>query len=199
MTNIIRIARDGWSFNIAIVAAGRPARAATQAVLLDSRPIRERGDHPPDPANSLAPTGSTRWGNSNIVEVRIKLDNKVLRSSPSAARPMPPTPISSCSGWWAPRCARLVIAILFLRGQIRPILKLTQAAESFGKRDSDARRASAPPRRRGPAAAASPSSTMQRTAIERAESNQRTGHGFGLQPRPAHHPHPLPAAAGSWS
>ena len=40
---------------------------------------------------------------------------------------------SSCSGWSAPRSCCITVAILFLRNQIRPILRLADAAESFGK------------------------------------------------------------------
>ena len=43
-------------------------------------------------------------GNSNLVEIRIQLDDKrSCGSSRAAARPMPPTPISSSSGWSALR------------------------------------------------------------------------------------------------
>ena len=40
---------------------------------------------------------------------------------------------SSCCGWSAPRWCCSGVAILFLRNQIKPILRLADAAESFGK------------------------------------------------------------------
>ena len=43
-------------------------------------------------------------GRSALLEIRIKLDNAVMRVfAPRAAPPMRRTPISSCSGWSAPR------------------------------------------------------------------------------------------------
>jgi two-component system osmolarity sensor histidine kinase EnvZ len=73
---------------------------------------------------------------------------------PGAARPMPPTRHIFLL-WMVGTSLMLTgIAILFLRGQIRPILKLAEAAESFGKgRDAGfpaARRRRGAPRRQSP-------------------------------------------------
>jgi two-component system osmolarity sensor histidine kinase EnvZ len=72
-------------------------------------------------------------GRSNLVEIRIQLDNAVMRvfARRSAA-------YASNSGiflmWMVgTSLVLLTIAILFLRNQIRPILRLADAAESFGK------------------------------------------------------------------
>jgi two-component system osmolarity sensor histidine kinase EnvZ len=72
-------------------------------------------------------------GRSNLVEIRIELDDAVMRTFArrSAA-------YASNSGifllWMVGTSLVLItVAILFLRNQIRPILRLTEAVESFGK------------------------------------------------------------------
>ncbi len=72
-------------------------------------------------------------GRSNLVEIRIRLDDSVMRvfARRSAA-------YASNSGifllWMVGTSLVLItVAILFLRNQIRPILRLTEAVESFGK------------------------------------------------------------------
>jgi two-component system osmolarity sensor histidine kinase EnvZ len=72
-------------------------------------------------------------GRSALVEIRIQLDNAVMRvfARRSAA-------YASNSGiflWWMVGTSSVLIAvaILFLRNQIRPVLRLADAAESFGK------------------------------------------------------------------
>lgn len=72
-------------------------------------------------------------GRSALVEVRIKLDNRVIRVfAPRNAA------YASNSGiflvWMVgTSLVLLTVAILFLRNQIRPILRLADAAEAFGK------------------------------------------------------------------
>jgi two-component system, OmpR family, osmolarity sensor histidine kinase EnvZ len=72
-------------------------------------------------------------GRSSIVEIRIKLDDTIMRVF---ARRADATSINS---WiflmWmvATSLVVLTIAILFLRNQIRPIVRLADAAEAFGK------------------------------------------------------------------
>src|SRR5262249_51434211 len=72
-------------------------------------------------------------GASNVVEIRVQLDDTVMRifARRSAAY---------ASNWeifllWmvGTSLVLLTVAILFLRNQIRPILRLADAAESFGK------------------------------------------------------------------
>src|SRR5215207_4181658 len=72
-------------------------------------------------------------GRSALVEIRVQLDNAVMRvfARRSAA-------YASNSGiflWWMVGTSSVLIAvaILFLRNQIRPVLRLADAAESFGK------------------------------------------------------------------
>ena len=72
-------------------------------------------------------------GNSNLVEIRILLDDAIMRvfAQRSAAY---------ASNWeiflfWMVGTSSmlLIVAVLFLRNQIKPILRLADAAESFGK------------------------------------------------------------------
>jgi two-component system, OmpR family, osmolarity sensor histidine kinase EnvZ len=72
-------------------------------------------------------------GESNLVEVRILLDNKILRVY--ARRNQAYASNTHIFLLWmvGTSLVLITISILFLRGQIRPILALAQAAESFGK------------------------------------------------------------------
>lgn len=72
-------------------------------------------------------------GDSNLVEIRILLDGKVLRVY--ARRSQTYASNTHIFLLWMVGTSLVLIAIatLFLRGQIRPILALGRAAESFGK------------------------------------------------------------------
>jgi two-component system osmolarity sensor histidine kinase EnvZ len=72
-------------------------------------------------------------GRSNLVEIRIKLDSAVMRVF--ARRSAAYASNSEIFLMWmvGTSLVLLTIAILFLRNQIRPILRLADAAESFGK------------------------------------------------------------------
>lgn len=72
-------------------------------------------------------------GNSNIIEIRIQLDGKVLRVF--ARRSQAYASNSHIFLLWmvATSLVLIVIAVLFLRNQIRPIQQLAAAAEGFGK------------------------------------------------------------------
>jgi two-component system osmolarity sensor histidine kinase EnvZ len=72
-------------------------------------------------------------GNSNIIEIRIQLEDSVMRvfARRNAA-------YASNSGMFliwmvGTSTVLLIVSIIFLRNQIKPILKLADAAESFGK------------------------------------------------------------------
>jgi two-component system, OmpR family, osmolarity sensor histidine kinase EnvZ len=72
-------------------------------------------------------------GRSNLIEIRVQLDDAVLRVVAHRSQAY-----ASNSGiflaWMAGSSLFLLtIAVLFLRNQIRPILRLADAAESFGK------------------------------------------------------------------
>ncbi len=72
-------------------------------------------------------------GRSALVEIRIRLDDSVLRVF--ARRSAAYASNSEIFLIWmvGTSTVLLIVAILFLRNQIRPILRLADAAESFGK------------------------------------------------------------------
>ena len=72
-------------------------------------------------------------GNSNLVEIRIQLDQAVLRVF--ARRSQAYASNSHIFLVWmvGTSLVLLTVAILFLRNQIRPIVRLAEAAEAFGK------------------------------------------------------------------
>ncbi len=72
-------------------------------------------------------------GRSSLVEIRILLDDTVMRVF--AQRSAAYASNSEIFLWWmiGTSLVLLAVAILFLRNQIKPILRLADAAESFGK------------------------------------------------------------------
>src|SRR3989440_8866855 len=72
-------------------------------------------------------------GRSNVVEIRIRLDDTVMRVF--AQRSAAYASNSEIFLWWmiGTSLVLLSVAIAFLRNQIKPILRLADAAESFGK------------------------------------------------------------------
>jgi len=72
-------------------------------------------------------------GNSSLVEIRIQLDDAVMRVF--ARRSAAYASNSEIFLLWmvGTSLVLLTVAILFLRNQIRPILRLSEAVESFGK------------------------------------------------------------------
>ncbi|MBN9073703.1 MAG: two-component sensor histidine kinase [Rhizobiales bacterium] len=72
-------------------------------------------------------------GNSNIIEIRIQLDGKVLRVFARRSQAYAPNTYIFLTWMVGTSLVLLIIAIPFLRNQIRPILQLAEAAESFGK------------------------------------------------------------------
>lgn len=72
-------------------------------------------------------------GNSNIIEVRIQLENKVLRVFVRRSQAYASNTHIFLIWMVGTSLVLLLIAIPFLRNQIRPILALAEAAESFGK------------------------------------------------------------------
>src|SRR5947209_412209 len=72
-------------------------------------------------------------GRSNLVEIRIQLDDAVMRIF--AQRSAAYASNSEVFIFWMVGTSSilLIVAVLFLRNQIKPILRLADAAESFGK------------------------------------------------------------------
>jgi two-component system, OmpR family, osmolarity sensor histidine kinase EnvZ len=72
-------------------------------------------------------------GRSSIVEVRIKLPDTVMRVFARRADVYDPNSWIFLAWMLATSLIVLTVAILFLRNQIRPIVRLADAAEAFGK------------------------------------------------------------------
>ncbi|HXW49853.1 MAG TPA: ATP-binding protein [Xanthobacteraceae bacterium] len=72
-------------------------------------------------------------GRSNIVEIRVKLDDAVMRVFARRADVYDPNSWIFLLWMVATSLVVLAIAIAFLRNQIRPIVGLADAAEAFGK------------------------------------------------------------------
>ncbi len=75
-------------------------------------------------------------GDSRLVEIRVKLDSRVLRVFVRRGATYASNTHIFLVWMIGTAFVLVVISILFLRGQIRPILLLAQAAESFGKGQS---------------------------------------------------------------
>jgi two-component system osmolarity sensor histidine kinase EnvZ len=104
-----------------------PARAKPYFDLLDrtlSSEIRKQVDYP-------------FWidtvGNSRFVDVRIKVENAVLRFLATRSQTYASNSHIFLIWMVATSLVLLTVAILFLRNQIKPILRLADAAEAFGK------------------------------------------------------------------
>jgi two-component system osmolarity sensor histidine kinase EnvZ len=69
----------------------------------------------------------------NIIETRILLPREVLRITAPAKRLESPTTVIFILWMCGISAVFLFIAVIFLRNQIRPIRKLAQAADSFGR------------------------------------------------------------------
>src|SRR6266446_720278 len=123
-------------------------------------------------------------GNSNLVEIRIQLDDAVMRIF--AQRSAAYASNSEIFIFWmlGTSSILLIVAVLFLRNQIKPILRLADAAESFGKgREAPNFR----PRRAGV-----PGDEIAHRALDRA-AHRDAGRRVA---RSAHHPDPLQARTG---
>lgn len=72
-------------------------------------------------------------GASNTIEIRIQLENNVLRVFAPRSQAYASNTHIFLIWMFVTSLVLLTIAVLFLRNQIRPIQKLAEAAESFGK------------------------------------------------------------------
>jgi two-component system osmolarity sensor histidine kinase EnvZ len=72
-------------------------------------------------------------GKSNYIEIRVKLDGSVMRVLARRSQAYASNSHIFLVWMGASSLVLLGVAILFLRNQIRPILRLAEAAESFGK------------------------------------------------------------------
>lgn len=126
---LIDITRDTLDLSLQILPSGDlpPAQPKPFFALLDrtlSNEIRKQIRYP---------FWIDTLGNSSRVEIRVKLDNGVLRFI--AKRSATYASNSHIFLMWmvGTSVVLLTVAILFLRNQIRPIQKLADAADAFGK------------------------------------------------------------------
>ena len=126
---IVRIANDRLGLNIDVLPpeplpSTGPKPFFSQLDLALSREITRQ-------------IGKPFWvdtvGRSNLVEIRIQLDDKLLRVFARRSQTYASNSYIFIGWMLATSVVLLAIAILFLRNQIRPILRLAAAAESFGK------------------------------------------------------------------
>jgi two-component system osmolarity sensor histidine kinase EnvZ len=128
-SNVIRIAQERLSMKIDILPPDPlppPGRKPFFSILdqILSAEITRRIDRP-------------FWidtvGDSDVLEVRIQLEGKVLRAFIRRSQAYASNTHIFLVWMLGTSLVLLMIAIPFLRNQIKPILKLAEAAESFGK------------------------------------------------------------------
>ena len=127
--NVIRIAREQLGLTIAILPPNALPTVAPKPffTFLDktlSKKIRRR-------------IGKPFWidtvGRSKLVEIRIQLDDKVIQIFARRSQTYASNSYIFLTWMVGTSLVLLVIAIIFMRNQIRPIQKLAIAAEDFGK------------------------------------------------------------------
>lgn len=128
-SEVVRMARDKLALNIAILPPA-PLPAPTPKPffsILDQILSQE----------IIKQIGKPFWidtvGNSNLVEVRIQLEDKVLRVFARRSQAYASNTHIFLLWMVGTSLVLLFIAILFLRNQIRPIQNLADAADDFGK------------------------------------------------------------------
>ena len=124
-----RIAKERMGLNVAVLPPGRlpPAGPKPFFSQLDQTFSRE----------ITRQIGRPFWidtvGRSNLVEIRIQLDSRVLRVFARRSQTYASNSLIFISWMVGTSLVLLAIAIIFLRNQIRPILQLASAVDSFGK------------------------------------------------------------------
>ena len=189
--------------NASTLVADRVGRACSSTwTSCATRTCRRRAQNPsstfstrPSPTSCARQIDRPYWvdtvGRSNYVEVRVKLDqNDVMRILARRSQAYASNSHIFLVWMGGSSFVLLGIAILFLRNQIRPILRLAEAAESSRQgargRFPTARRArGAPGRPRLP----------RDEAAHRAQHRAAHDDAQRRQPRPAHDPHALQALA----
>ena len=124
-------------------APDRPAARAAAPVLRTPR----SGRCQPNLRNQIKqPFWIDTVGNSRLVEIKVKLKTATLRFVATRSQTYASNSDIFMAYMVGSSVILLTLAILFLRNQIRPILKLAEAADAFGKGRSDRR--GVPPARR---------------------------------------------------
>ncbi|MDQ0321211.1 two-component system osmolarity sensor histidine kinase EnvZ [Pararhizobium capsulatum DSM 1112] len=130
VNDIIRIARERLNLNVSIETGGElpPPRPKPFFEILDQILSEEISDQ------IRRPFWIDTVGDSSFVEIRIKIDgDRILRVYARRSQAYASNTHIFIVWMVGTSLVLLAIAILFLRGQIRPILALAHAAESFGK------------------------------------------------------------------
>ena len=162
----------------------RPARSR-------SSPCSTRRSRTRSASRSDGRSGSIRSADPSLIEIRVKLTSGVMRVI--ARRSQAYASNSHIFLFWMAGTSLVLlgIAILFLRNQIRPILRLAEVAESFGKGRDDR-----VPAARRPRGAAGGPRLPRDEAPHRARHRAAHDHAERGQPRPPHHPDALQAVPG---
>ncbi|MFC5757111.1 ATP-binding protein [Rhizobium sp. GCM10022189] len=128
-SEITRIARDQLNLQISVEPDGDlpPPRVKPFFSILDGILSDEITDE------IRRPFWIDTVGNSNLIEIRIKLDNRILRVITKRSQAYASNTHIFILWMVGASLVLITISILFLRGQIRPILNLARAAENFGK------------------------------------------------------------------
>ncbi len=129
LENIVRIAREKMNLTISLEPGGelpaprpKPFFSILDQILSDQI---ENQIHRPFWIDTV--------GDSRLVEIRIKLEERTLRIFARRNQAYASNTHIFLVWMVGTSLVLIVISILFLRGQIRPILALARAAESFGK------------------------------------------------------------------
>jgi two-component system osmolarity sensor histidine kinase EnvZ len=128
-TAITRIAREQMKLQISIEPDGDlpPPREKPFFSILDGILSDELNEQ------IKRPFWIDTLGDSNLVEIRIKLDDKILRVLTKRNQTYASNTHIFIVWMVGASLVLIGVSILFLRGQIRPIQALAAAAESFGK------------------------------------------------------------------
>ncbi len=127
--DIIRIARDKLALNISIEPGAQlpPPRSKPFFSILDDILAEQINEQ------IRLPFWIDTVGDSRLVEIRIQLGDKVLRVFTMRNQTYAANTHIFLVWMFGTSLLLISISILFLRGQIRPILALASAAEEFGK------------------------------------------------------------------
>lgn len=126
---LIELARDRLKLSFQVLPAGDLPREQPRPFfsLLDRALSREIN------AQIKAPFWIDTVGNSDLVEIRIKRERNVLRFVTRRSQTYASNSHIFLVWMVGTSFVLLSVAILFLRNQIRPILRLAEAADAFGK------------------------------------------------------------------
>ncbi|MBU2532306.1 MAG: HAMP domain-containing protein, partial [Alphaproteobacteria bacterium] len=124
------LARDRLNLSLQILPKGElpPSQPKPFFALLDRTLSREISDR-----IKGVPFWIDTVGNSRHVEIKVKLENNILRFVATRSQTYASNSHIFLIWMVVTSIILLTVAILFLRNQIRPILRLAEAADNFGK------------------------------------------------------------------